>query len=107
MVESLTVRMQRVNVEMLGSSRSVIISDVASSQASLQVAEERGLGERQPAYTAGSLERLRLVYLMKFWKGPFPLLVSPLVSWVMVSTLKSGLLSGLTAPRLPASLKQA
>ena len=51
------LRMQRVHVEMLESFRSAVISEVASSLASLQVAEEGGFGERLPANTTGSLEK--------------------------------------------------
>ena len=51
----LTIRMQLVHVEMIESFRSAVISEVASSLASLQVTEEGGLGERPPANTTGSL----------------------------------------------------
>ena len=56
-VEGLTVRMQRVHVEKLKSFRSSVISQVASSLASLQVMEEGGLGERLPDNTTGTLEK--------------------------------------------------
>ena len=54
-VEGLTARMQRVDVEMIESLRSAVVSEVASSLASLQVAEEGGFGERLPANTTSSL----------------------------------------------------
>ena len=41
---------------MIESFRSAVISEVASSLASLQVAEEGGFGERLPANTTGSLD---------------------------------------------------
>ena len=55
--KGLTVRMQRVSVEMPESFRSVVRSEVASSLASLQVTEEGGLGGRLPSNTTGSLEK--------------------------------------------------
>ena len=55
-VEGLTVRMQRVHVEMLESFRSAVLSEVASSFASLQVAERGTLGEQLPANTTGYLD---------------------------------------------------
>ena len=67
--------MQRVHVEMLESFRSAVISEVASSLASLQVAEEGGLGERLPANTTGSLEKTVSRPPLKLWTGPVPPLV--------------------------------
>ena len=55
--EGLTVRMQRVHVEVLESVRSAVNSEVASSFASFQVTEEGGLGERPPANATGSLKQ--------------------------------------------------
>ena len=54
-VEGLTVSLPRVHVEILGSFCSAVISEVASSLASLQVAEEGGIGERLPGNTTVSL----------------------------------------------------
>ena len=50
------VRTQRVHGARLESFRSAVISEVASSLASLQVAEECGLGERLLTNTTGSLD---------------------------------------------------
>ena len=56
-VEGLTVRLQRVHVEMIESVRSAFISEVASSSASLHVAEDGGLGELLPANSTVSLDK--------------------------------------------------
>ena len=55
-VEGLTVWMPCVHVEMLESLRPAVISEVASSLADLQVAEEGGFGERLPAHTTDYLD---------------------------------------------------
>ena len=56
-LEGLTEQLQRVHVEMFESFRSAVISEVASSSASLQVAEDGGFGERLPANTTVSLDK--------------------------------------------------
>ena len=85
-VNGLTVRMQLVHVEMLESLRSAVISEVASSLASLQVTEEGRLGGCLPAHTTGPLEKT-------VSRGPFPPFVCLLLRpWMMVSTLTSRLL---------------
>ena len=56
-VDGLTVRLQSVHVKMLESFRSAVISEVASSSASLQVTEVGGFGERFLANTTIPLEK--------------------------------------------------
>ena len=75
-VEGLTVRMPRVHVELLESVRSATISEVASSFASLQVAEDGGFGVRLTANRSASrpcseaLNRSRSAPLVVVDHGP-------------------------------------
>ena len=80
-VEGLTVRLQRVHVEVLESFRSAVISSVVSSSVSLQVAEEGGFGERLLPTPPFLWIIMPLALLLKLSTGRVPLSSSGRRRW--------------------------